>query len=275
MRKVIRKASVWTAALAASLAATAPDASAQTAAPSAVAIGASDIVGRVTGPNGPEAGVWVIAETTDLPTQYAKIVVTDAQGRYVIPDLPSASYRIWVRGYGLVDSPRQTAMPGQRLDLVATPAPTLAAAAEYYPGMYWYSMLRIPPAQEFPGTGDGTGGNGIAPTMRTQQAWVDVILQSCQSCHALGSQNIRRPSADLGEFPNSTEMWWRRVQSGQAMNNMATSVTRLGATRAHTLFADWTDRIARGELPFQRPSRPEGLERNMVVTLWDWASPTT
>ena len=56
--------------------------------------------------NGPEAGVWVIAETTDLPTKFASIVVTDDQGRYVIPDLPRANYKVWVRGYGLVDSPK-------------------------------------------------------------------------------------------------------------------------------------------------------------------------
>src|SRR3712207_9440065 len=67
---------------------------------------ASELSGVVTGPNGPEAGVWVIAETTDLPTKYAKIVVTDARGRYLIPDLPRATYKVWVRGYGLVDSPR-------------------------------------------------------------------------------------------------------------------------------------------------------------------------
>ena len=71
----------------------------------APAIGAVDIGGVVTGPNGPEAGVWVIAETTDLPTKFAKIVVTDDQGRYVIPELPKAKYKVWVRGYGLVDSP--------------------------------------------------------------------------------------------------------------------------------------------------------------------------
>src|SRR5262245_56548987 len=58
----------------------------------AVAIDADDIGGVVTGPNGPEAGVWVIAETNDLPTKYAKIVVTDDQGRYVLPDLPKAKY---------------------------------------------------------------------------------------------------------------------------------------------------------------------------------------
>src|SRR5262245_45035268 len=69
------------------------------------AIDDDDIGGVVTGPNGPEAGVWVIAETRDLPTRYAKMVVTDDQGRYVVPDLPKAKYKVWVRGYGLVDSP--------------------------------------------------------------------------------------------------------------------------------------------------------------------------
>src|SRR5262245_3808373 len=68
----------------------------------AVATDDDDIGGIVTGPNGPEAGVWVIAETRDLPTRYAKMVVTDDQGRYVVPDLPKAKYKVWVRGYGLV-----------------------------------------------------------------------------------------------------------------------------------------------------------------------------
>src|SRR5687768_11922596 len=75
-----------------------------------------DITGVVTGPNGPEAGVWVIAETTDLPTRYNKTVVTDDQGRYLIPDLPGANYEVWVRGYGLVDSPKVRATPGRVLD---------------------------------------------------------------------------------------------------------------------------------------------------------------
>ena len=71
--------------------------------PPAVAIDNDDIGGVVRGPNGPEAGVWVIAETADLPTKFAKVVVTDDQGRYVLPDLPKAKYKVWVRGYGLVD----------------------------------------------------------------------------------------------------------------------------------------------------------------------------
>ena len=80
----------------------------------AVTIGTGDIGGVVSSSNGPEAGVWVIAETTDLPTKFAKMVVTDDQGRYVVPDLPKANYTVWVRGYGLVDSPRSTASPARR-----------------------------------------------------------------------------------------------------------------------------------------------------------------
>ncbi|HZF03779.1 MAG TPA: carboxypeptidase regulatory-like domain-containing protein, partial [Patescibacteria group bacterium] len=79
---------------------------AQQAADPALRIGATDLGGVVTSANGPEAGVWVIAETADLPTKLAKIVVTDERGRYVLPELPKASYSVWVRGYGLVDSPK-------------------------------------------------------------------------------------------------------------------------------------------------------------------------
>ena len=134
---------------------------AQGAAPAAgataVAIDADDIGGVVTSANGPEAGVWVIAETRDLPVRYIEIVVTDDRGRYVVPDLPSANYSVWVRGYGLVDSAKVTAKPGQQLNLRATVAPDDAAAAQYYPAIYWYSMLKIPPASEF------DGKSGIPP----------------------------------------------------------------------------------------------------------------
>src|SRR5215467_14115554 len=119
----------------------------------AVSIGDTDLGGVVRGPNGPEAGVWVIAETNDLPTKMVKIVVTDDQGRYVVPDLPKANYTVWVRGYGLVDSPKVMTVPGKIINLTAVPAPSEAAAAEYYPGMYWYSMLEIPAKDQFPGTG--------------------------------------------------------------------------------------------------------------------------
>ena len=81
-------------------------ATAQAAATQQAQSGAGDLNGVVTGANGPEAGVWVIAETRDLPTKYVKIVVTDDRGRYLMPDLPKANYDVWVRGYGLVDSPK-------------------------------------------------------------------------------------------------------------------------------------------------------------------------
>src|SRR5438309_7505897 len=124
-------------------------------------IGESDLAGIVTGANGPEAGVWVIAETNDLPTKFAKIVVTDDRGRYLIPELPKANYSVWVRGYGLVDSPKVQAAPGKILDLTAVAAPSVAAAAEYYPAIYWYSLLKVPAKKEFP--------VGHVPT---QQAWL-------------------------------------------------------------------------------------------------------
>ena len=124
-----------------------------------VSIDGDDIGGIVTGPNGPEAGVWVIAETTHLPTKFSRIVVTDEGGRYVLPDLPEAGYDVWVRGYGLVDSPKVTASPGTLLNLNAVVAPSPRAAAQYYPANYWYSLITVPDESEFPGT--GLQGNGI------------------------------------------------------------------------------------------------------------------
>ena len=139
------------------------------------------VAGVVTSNIGPEAGVWVIAETNDLATLYSKTVVTDDQGRYLIPDLPQANYEVWVRGYGLVDSPRTNASPGQELDLIAQIAPDAASAAEYYPAGYWYSLLEIPEAHEFPGT--GPDGNGIATGVQTQDDYIRRVTNGgCVVC---------------------------------------------------------------------------------------------
>ena len=137
-------------------------ASAQQAA--AVAIDSDDIGGVVTGPNGPEAGVWVIAETTDLPTRYIKSVVTDDQGRYLIPDLPKANYEVFVRGYGLVDSAKVQERAGQDRQLHRHGARRPKAAAEIYPAIYWYSMLKMPAKHEFP------LGN-----VKSQAEWLNVV----------------------------------------------------------------------------------------------------
>jgi hypothetical protein len=229
-----------------------------------------DIAGVVTGARGPEAGVWVIAETSDLPTKFAKIVVTDDRGRYLLPDLPNASYTVWVRGYGLVDSPKRPAKPGTRLNLRATPAPNPRAAAQYYPAGYWYSMLKVPPESDFPGT--GPEGNGINPAFKTQADYLRLLKNnSCLGCHQMGSKGTRELHPALGTFESSVKAWERRLQSGQAGGAMAGPVQQMGP-RTLQMFADWTDRIAKGEVP-PTPPRPQGMERNVVITMWDWADP--
>src|SRR5438067_1957569 len=89
------------------------------------------ITGVVRSDKGPEAGVWVIAETKDLLTNFIKIVVTDDQGRFMLPELPNATYSVFVRGYGLVDSPKATMKPATNsVTLKAIPAKTLQADAQ-------------------------------------------------------------------------------------------------------------------------------------------------
>ena len=236
-------------------------------------VGTADIGGTVTGPKGPEAGVWVIAETSDLPTKYVKIVVTDDRGRYLIPELPKASYSVWVRGYGLVDSPKQRATPGTTLALRAVPAPDARAAAAYYPAGHWFSLLRVPPKRDFPGT--GPTGNGISPAVKSQADWLRLVKSGggCMSCHQLGSVGTRIVPPEFRAAGTAVQAWERRVQSGQAGAQMLSMIDGLGHQRALSMFADWTDRIAAGELP-PAPRRPEGVERNVVITEWDWADPT-
>jgi len=207
-----------------------------------VAIDGDDIGGVVTGPHGPEAGVWVIAETRDLPTHYAKMVVTDDQGRYVVPDLPKAKYQVWVRGYGLIDSPKTDAAPGQQLNLTAVPAPNDAAAAQYYPAIYWFAMLKIPDKDQF-------GGKSDIPAAITQTDWLTTMKnQSCVGCHQLGQLATRTIPAALGEFKSGEEAWIRRVQSGQASPLMANPLAGKLGGAPFKYFGDWTDGIARGDL---------------------------
>ena len=202
-----------------------------TAAAQAVSIDADDIGGVVSGTNGPEAGVWVIAETRDLPTKYVKIVATDDQGRYVLPDLPQANYDIWVRGYGLVDSPKSNSMPGATLNLRAVAAPNRAAAAEYYPAIHWYAMMKVPAANLFPGT--GIQGNGMSQLMSDRGMWFRYLkTDGCIACHQLGGKATRTIPAAFGQFNSSAEAWERRLQSGQASRNMMNSIGRFDTQRA-------------------------------------------
>ena len=224
--KTLHIQSVIAAAFAAVIAIAAPAGAQQAAAP-AVAIDNDDIGGVVRSASGPEAGVWVIAETRDLPVRYIKSVVTDDQGRYVIPDLPKANYDIWVRGYGLVDSPKVKSEPGKQLNLTAVLAPNEAEAAKYYPAIYWYAMMKIPEAEVF--------GSKDAPAEHQ-----DHRLSQRHEEQRLRRLPPARPALDPHDSRNSIwtrcktheEAWVRRIQSGQAGENMVDHRRRSARRRA-------------------------------------------
>ena len=229
----------------------------------AIAMDSDDIAGVVTSANGAEAGVWVIAETLDLGTKFARIVVTDDEGRYLVPDLPDANYELWVRGYGLQDSGKVTAKPGETRNLAAIVAPDPATAAQVYPAAYWYAMMDLPTEEE---VADIEGG------MNFYLTWVKNM--GCVGCHQLGNEATRTIPEALADIESSEQAWIRRISSGQAGDYMV----RLAMDSLKGLpvkyMADWTDRIAAGEIPAHVPERPSGVERNVVATVRDWSSPT-
>lgn len=232
------------------------------------------LAGTVRGAAGPEAGVWVIAETNDLPTPMIKIVVTDDAGRFVLPDLPEVSYRVWVRGYGLLDSNPITARPGEHgLTLQATPAATPTEAARIYPADSWLALLEPPSADQFPGS--GPSGNGISPQLDTQAEWINNLKSNCHLCHQLGNR-VTRTLDHMAQLniATSREAWDYRTQLGVRGGQMYGAFNAFGRDSAMQVFSRWTDRIAGGAVP-PAPPRPQGIERNVVVTLWDWGEPTS
>src|SRR6185503_14599643 len=134
-------------------------------------------------------------------------------------------------------------------NLTATVAPDPHAAAQYYPGGYWFSLIQVPPKSDFPGT--GPTGNGISPNMRSQGEWIRNIINTdgCTTCHQLGNKATREIPASLGTFASPSAAWERRVQSGQAGAGMLGKFTQVGRERALAMYGDWTGRIAKGELP--------------------------
>ncbi|HXK28945.1 MAG TPA: carboxypeptidase regulatory-like domain-containing protein, partial [Candidatus Binatia bacterium] len=143
-----------------------------------------------------------------------------------------------------------------------------AAAAQFYPAIYWYSMMQIPDKSEF-------GGKGNIPKNITQGRYLTEIKnRSCAGCHQMGQLSTRTFPKNvpypLGKFATSEEAWLRRIQSGQSGERMFNTLVKDLGVAPIKYFADWTDRIAKGELPHAKPSRPQGVERNIVVTTWDW-----
>src|SRR6202045_1474919 len=210
--------SVAAVAVAAVLSAPSAQLNAQQAANPAIHVGANDLGGVVTGPTGPEAGVWVIAETTDLPTKFAKMVVTDDQGRYVLPDLPRANYQVFVRGYGLVDSARVATKPGQHLDLKAIIAPDGRAAAQVYPANYWLSLMEIPKGE-------------------LSEKEVALKTKECFSCHQVGDLATRELTKKLASDTSSLDTWDQHTMMGPSGPGMSAAFQSIGAQRK--AYADW------------------------------------
>ena len=230
------------------------------------------ITGVVTSENGAEAGVWVIAETKDMPTPFRKIVVTEDRGRFLLPQLPKGTFKVWVRGYGLADSTPVMAVAGQDLKLSVNVAKTPQEAAKIYPGPYWFSLMQLPDRSEFPGT--GANGNGINPAHKTLEEFVH-NLNECVHCHTVGTEFTRTiPKGSEGSYTSTLDSWDKRPRMGQRAGGMNGVMTSLGRQRGLKMFADWTDRIAAGEVP-PMPPRPQGIERNVVITSWDWGTTMT
>ena len=224
------------------------------------------ITGTVTSENGPEAGVWVIAETNELNTGFIKIVVTDDQGRWVMPQLPDVTYNLWVRGYGLLDSETTEGRPGDRdVALSVSVAPTPADAAKVYPPDYWLSLIEIPGDENFP----GTGANGFMPAITSQKKMLHEFKSDCEFCHQLGNEVTRSlDHMDHLGFDSHEEAWRYRTTLGVRGGSMAANLAGIGMNGMVDMLANWTRKIEGGAVPPQ-PPRPTGVERNVVVTLRD------
>lgn len=234
------------------------------------------IGGTVASSSGSEAGVWVIAETEDLLTKFVKIVVTDDDGKFLLPELPTANYKVWVRGYGLVDSEPVMMRPTtEPVALEAVLAKTPLEAAQYYPGSYWLSLMEPPDESMFPGT--GSDGNGMGTSMLTQSHWLDSLKSDCNFCHQLGNfqtrdvQHVFDAKPDLKTHP---EAWEWRLGTGVRGTSMYGVLNIQGQQPSLEAFSKWTEAVANGALP-PVPDRPQGIERNLVVTQWDVGSDHT
>ena len=260
-----------------------PTSAQQTTAKQATKAGASHyfsppgyITGTVTGDKGPEAGVWVIAETKQLGTPMIKTVVTDDQGRYLLPELPGVLYKVWVRGYGIEDSTPLDVKPSANQVPLKVKTATPAVAAQVYPGDYWLSMLAPPPKSFFPGTGEKSdtnpNGNGVNVAMKSQDEWINRLKSGCNFCHQLGNtldrdvQHVWDAKPDLAKTHEAAWEW--RLETGVRGTNMYTTLTGMGKTATLKSLSDWTEAIEKGALP-PVPPRPSGIERNIVSTQWD------
>ncbi len=202
-------------------------------------------------------------------------MVTDDNGNFTLPQLPQATYDVWVRGYGLKDSGRTEGRPGDRnMELKVENASSPQEAAQIYPGNYWVSLIDFPTADKFPGTGPvASGGNGFLPSIRSQSQFVHDFKSGCGFCHELGTK-VTRTLDDMKNlsFKNDEEAWVYRTSLGVRGSNMQATFLKFGKDAMAKMMADWTRGIRAGAVP-PSPPRPSGVERNIVITLWDIGGP--
>ena len=133
-------------------------------------------------------------------------------------------------------------------------------------------MLNIPDESNFSGP---NRDESMPENMKSHQAWLNIIKTTgCIACHGIGTLGTRTiPPRSAISTPRQKR---GRGASSPVRRRPTWSIrsTALDPQLAFQYFGDWTDRIAKGELPFAQPPRPQGIERNIVVTLWDWSRPT-
>ena len=216
-----------------------------------VAIAADGVIrGTVANVNNrAEAGVWVIAETDDLPTNFRKIVVTDDAGRFVLPELPAAEYAVWVRGYGLLDSAKIAAKPGDNIELEVRTASSSADAARIYPANYWTAMMEVPSQAAL---------KDLEHTYDSPKAWSDQFKLNCIICHQPGSAMTRVAGREVFDHG---------LKKTALMDMLARQLNR---DLTLDVLEQWGNQIAAGKTPDSAPPRPQGIERNFVITQWQY-----
>ena len=204
--------------------------------------------------DGPEAGVWVIAETDELEDG----VPQDRRHRRRTGSTCCRSCRTRPSRSGSAATGWSTpepvaARPDQELDLTAVVAASPQEAAQVYP----LHLLAVAhqPARRARVPGHRSRGQRHQPA-DGQPGRVDQQPEGLQRCHQVGNKRTRE-IPDLDDFDSARSAWADRVQRGQRGSLMNSFVTRFGPDAGLDMLVDWTDRIAAGEAP-PRPAPAAG-----------------
>ena len=170
-----------------------------------------DIGGVVTSAKGPEAGVWVIAETNDLPTRFARMVVTDDQGRYVIPESAQSQLRhlgARLRIGGFTESEKRSRQASQPQS--GGGAKRSRGSAILSGNLLVFHARRFLKPDEF-------GGKGEIPAKLTQTEWLNTMKNNgCIGCHQLGQLSTRTFPKSV---PHPIGTWGRPKNRGSAASS--------------------------------------------------------